>query len=192
MTYEDFRDLTILSVTSPGQAGRVLVQLNLPRQTLWMALILAAVLNTILTALSGLLVPSSGALPPIMDVPFAYLGFVLGGLVIFIYAVYLTGRAMGGQGSAEDVMIMMVWLQVLRLIVQAAAIVLLLTVPVLAALALFAAALYGIYILLHFVNEAHRLNSIGRAAGVLIASVVAMVLGLSMLISLFGAPFIGA
>ncbi len=192
MNFAAFRELTIASVTQPANAARFLLAQSLPQNVLWVALVLVAVLNAIVFTVSQLLVQApDSALPGLFASPIVYLGFVFGALVIMIYAIFWTGRGLGGQAALEDVMVVMIWLQVLRVIVQLAALVLVLTVPVLSALLVFAAAVIGTYILLHFVNEAHRLGSLWRAAGVLIASVVAMTLGLSLLLSLTGAPLIG-
>jgi hypothetical protein len=67
---------------------------------------------------------------------------------------------------------------------------LLLSLPALAGILMIAASLIGIWIMAHFVNEAHRLDSLGRAFGVLIAAFLAMVLGVSALLSVVGIGFI--
>jgi hypothetical protein len=53
------------------------------------------------------------------------------------------------------------------------------------------ALIYGIYILLHFVNEAHRLGSVLRAGGVVFASLFAIAFSLSLVIALAGGTQIG-
>lgn len=194
MTSPDLRQLAVTSVADPAAAARSLMALALPRAALWTALLLVAVLNTILFGLSHILVPAPEPvqMAGLFSSPIAYFVLVSGGLVLTIYAIFWTGRLLGGSGALEDVMVLIIWLQGLRVLVQAAALVLLLVLPMLSMLLIFAAALIGLYILLHFVDQAHRLNSLGRSAGVLIASVVAIVVGLSLLLSLIGGPMIGA
>lgn len=192
MTALDLRDLVVTSVRDPATAARSLMDMHLPREALWTALVLVAVLNTLLYGISNLLVPGPSPLPAGLEAPGLYFAFVAGGLVLTIYAIFWTGRALGGQGQIGDVMVVIIWLQTLRVAVQVAALVLILISPLLSALLIFAAALLGVYILVHFVNQAHALGSLGKSAGVLIASVLAMVLALSLILSLVGAPFTGA
>ena len=105
--------------------------------------------------------------------------------------LFWVGRMFGGQGSMEDIMVVIVWLQFMRVLVQAAALLLLLTIPVLSMLLILAAALVGIWILVHFVDQAHRYGSLGKAAGVLIAAFVGMVVGISILLSMIGVDAVG-
>ncbi|MDU9003700.1 Yip1 family protein [Sedimentitalea todarodis] len=191
MTVTNLRDLAILTVKAPAQASRILLSMEIPREALWTGLALVAVLNGLLFALSNLLVPGPSPLPEMFLVPVLYTALVAGGLVLTVFALFWTGRFMGGTGTLDDIMLAILWLQGLRVALMVIVIVLILTVPVLSALLVFGASIYGLYILLHFVNEAHRLNSLAKSAGVLVASMAAIVLGLTLLISLFGGPISG-
>ena len=186
------KDLAIESVQDPAGAARQLMALNLDRGTLWLALFLMAVLNTLLHGLTNQLVPGPSPLPGLFDVPAVYFFFVGGGLVLIVLTIFWTGRAFGGQARMEDVMVVVVWLQFLRVMVQAAALVLLLTIPVLSMILVLAAAFVGLWILVHFVDQAHQFNSVGKSAGVLIAAFIGMVVGVSILLSLIGVSAVGA
>lgn len=191
MNFAHWRDLAVLSVRNPAQAARDLMAMGLPRDTLWTALALVAVLNTILFSLSRVIAPGPSPFPAILNSPIVYFLLVVVGLVLTIYALFWVGRGLGGKGSLDDVMVLVIWLQVLRVVVQAATMVLLLTIPILSALLVLASAIIGMYMLVHFINQAHRLESNGRSIGVLIAAMVAIVLGLSLILSLIGAPMGG-
>jgi hypothetical protein len=191
MTSQDWRQLALVSVTDPAAAARALIGMHLPREALWTGLILVAVLNTLIYTATNMLIPGPNPLPVALSAPALYFALVVGGLVLVIYAIFWTGRALGGEGGLEDIMVVMVWLQGLRVVVQALALVLLLVVPVLSGLLVLAAAILGLYILLHFIDQAHRLGSLGKAAGVAISAVLAMVLILSLILSLFGATITG-
>ncbi|WP_424986175.1 YIP1 family protein [Microbulbifer sp. S227A] len=191
MTPSFLRDLAVLTIKSPAEASRVLLGLQIPREALWTGLALVAVLNGLLFALSNLLVPGPSPLPDVFLVPALYTVLVAGGLLLSIYALFWTGRFMGGTGTLDDIMLAILWLQGLRVALMVVVIVLILTVPVLSALLVFGASIYGLYILLHFVNRAHRLDSLPKSAAVLVASTAAILLGLTLLISLFGGPISG-
>lgn len=192
MTTAYWRNLVIVSIKDPATAARTLMELHLPSQALWMALALVAVLNTALFTLSNLLMPGPSPLPAVFSSPLLYIAIVTVGLILTIYALYWIGRLFKGKGSLADVMVLIVWMQVLRVLAQAAALVLVMTVPVLAVVLVFAAALVGVYMLVHFVDQAHRFGSVGRSAMVLIASLLAIAFGLSLIITLFGGPNVGS
>lgn len=180
------RELVILSLRDPAQAARVVLGMSLPREVLWTALMLMAVLNTLIYSLTNMAAPGPSPLPAAFSSPAFYFFFVAGALILIVNAVYWTGRAFGGQASMTDVMAVIVWLQFLRVLVQGLALVLLLTVPLLSALLVLAAILVGLWIFVHFVDQAHRFNSPGKAAGVIVAAFFAMVLGISILLALIG------
>lgn len=186
------KDLAIVSVQDPASAARQLISLGLDRSVLWLALFLMAVLNTLLHGVTNQLVPGPTPLPVLFDVPAVYFFFVSGGLVLIVVTIFWAGRAFGGQGRMEDVMVVIVWLQFLRVCVQAVALVLLLTIPFLSMILVLAAAVVGLWILVHFVDQAHRFNSVAKAAGVLIAAFIGMVMGVSILLSLIGVSAVGA
>jgi Yip1-like protein len=177
--------MVMLSVRNPALAARQLMALNLPSRVLWLVLLLMSILNAILFTTSNLLFPVPMPMPLVFSSPFYYFGFITAGLVLSIHAIYWAGRGLGGTGSLNDIMVVMVWLQVLRVLVQAAVLVLMLVAPAMTGILAIAAALVGVYIVMHFVDQAHRLNSLGRTAFVLVVSVLAIALGLSMILALF-------
>jgi len=192
MTVGYWRQMVIMSITKPAEAARVLMAMQIPSQALWTGLALVAVLNTALFTLSNLLMPGPSPLPAIFNSPILYLAIVMAGLTLTIYGLFFVGRLFGGKGSVADIMVLIVWMQALRVLAQAATLVLVMTVPFLAMIVVFAAALVGVYMLVHFVDQAHRFGSVGRAALVLIASVLAIVVGLSLIVTLIGGPNVGS
>ncbi|MDK3072708.1 Yip1 family protein [Sedimentitalea sp. JM2-8] len=192
MTLSDLRQLAILSIKDPAQAARMLLTAEPAREALWTALAVVAVLNAILFTLSNMLVSGPVPLPGMLSAPVVYCLLVAGGLILTIHALFWSGRVLGGTGTIDDIMTVVLWLQALRLVAQVAVMVLLLFMPLFSALLVFAVSLYGLYMLLHFINQAHRLDSLGRSAGVLVGAMLAIVLGLTLLLSLFGGSIIGS
>lgn len=184
--------LVVLSVRDPARAAQLLMAMALPRQALWLGLGLAAVLNTLLFSVSNLAFPGPGPLPGLFEGPVTYLVLVGGGLLATVVAVHRVGLLMGGRGSFDQVLVLMVWMQALRVLVQAAALLLMLSIPLLSAILVMGASLYGVFIFLHFINQAHGLGSLGRAAMVLVGSVLAIAVVLALLLTLIGGPMVGA
>jgi Yip1 domain len=192
MNFNDWRLLAIASVKEPALAARSLLALNVPHQVLWPALVLVAALNAILFTLSNLLVPGMEPMPGMASSPLTYFAIVFGGLALTVFAVFGIGRLLGGSGTLNDIIVVIVWMQALRFVVQVAALVLVLTLPLLSVILVAAAGIIGIYILLNFINQAHNFGSIWKAAAVMIASVIAIVMGLSVLLSIFGNSVMGS
>ena len=65
------------------------------------------------------------------------------------------------------------------------------TAPALAVLLNMVALVYGLYILAHFIKEAHQLESLLRAAGVIFAALFAIAFSLSLVLSLTGGSQLG-
>jgi hypothetical protein len=76
----------------------------------------------------------------------------------------------------------------MRLAAQAVLLVMTMLVPALALMATLVVAFYSLWLLLNFLDVAHRLGSLGKSALVLVFSVVGITIGLSILIALIGAP----
>ena len=192
MTASFLTELAVQSVKDPARAARRIIDMNVPSAALWTGLTLMAVLNTLMFVVSNMLMPGPSMLPGAFNMPVFYFGFVMFGLILIVYSIFWTGKALGGTGTLHDVMALVVWLQGLRVVVQAATVLLLLTIPLLSAILVFVAGILGLWILVHFVKEAHGYGSLGQAAGVLIAAFFAMVLGLSLLLTFLGAGSIGS
>lgn len=191
MTGDHFRELVRQTLFQPQEAARALIQMRLPRQGLWMALGLMSILNSIVYSLSLQFSPptdpSAALMPPAFHSPVLFALFLFGALAITVIALYYVGLGLNGTAeSMDDVLVLITWLQVLRLLVQVGVLVLALAAPVLAALAVMVAAIWGAYILVGFVDAAHRFGSMFKAAGVILLSLVAMAMGLSALLSLVG------
>jgi hypothetical protein len=192
MTTAALGQLAIETIRNPREAARQLIGLNLPINALWTALALVVVLNAGVYSLSNVISPPPAdlAVPTIAPVPFAL--FLGAGLVGTIYALWYVGRTLGGEAGLADIMVLLVWLQALRLVVQAALLVLVPLSPVLSSLVVLAAAVIGFWILLNFVDVAHGYDSLLKSLGAIALSVLAMALGLTLLVTLFGGALVPA
>ncbi|MFB9150628.1 YIP1 family protein [Roseovarius ramblicola] len=191
MTSDRFRDLVRQTLFRPHVAARALMEMRLPRQELWLSLGLVSILNAFVYSLSLQLNPPAdpavALMPPAFHAPVLFALFLFGALAITVVALYHVGLGLGGAAvSMDDLLVLVTWLQVLRLMVQIVIVVLAFAAPVLAAMAVMVAAIWGAYILVGFVDAAHRFGNMFKAAGVILLSLVAMVIGLSAVLSLIG------
>jgi hypothetical protein len=190
MTRDDVIDLLRQTLFQPAGAARRLIDMRLPSEWLWMALALMAILNAIVYTLSLQLSPepdaSAALMPQVFQAPVLFAGLLFGALALTVIALYYIGQGLGGEAAMPDILVLMTWLQVLRLLVQGAVLILALGVPALGALVVVGAAIWGVYILISFVDAANRFDNRVKAAGVIVLSFVAMAVGLSTLLSLVG------
>ncbi|MEB8389347.1 Yip1 family protein [Rhodobacteraceae bacterium KMM 6894] len=196
MTVEFLRDLVRQSLFDPRGAASRIMALNLPRDWLWQALALMSIFNAIIYTLS---VAASGPMGPEAEMiiptafqsPFMMTLFLIGALVITVLTLTWIGQAMGGRGQIRDILALVVWLQVMRLLVQAVLLISVLVFPALGVIVAMVASIWGIAILVCFIDRAHGFDNLLKAAAALILCVVSMVLGLSAILGVLMAAVMG-
>lgn len=191
MSLSALRELFVLTLTAPRTAAAQIVMLRPGRDVLWQALLLIVVLNALVFGISNLVTPPVQPLPPMMSTPFLFGLTLVCGLVIVIFGLFWTGAWLGGQGALEDLLILIVWLQALCFAVQVAATLLILISPGLAAMLLSIVSILGLWILLNFIDVAHRFNSFLKAFGTLALTVLGIAMGLVLILSMIGVTSAG-
>lgn len=181
-----FQSLLRLTLTNPGEAARWLVAQQWPRRELWQAVLALSALGAILTWFSLQLAPLPAGFPDFVAMPLPNFVVEVFGTALMVFALLWSGRAMGGQGQLDDVLTIMVWMMVMRLIFKAAGIVLLALVPPLAGLFMLATGILSFWIMLHLVSQAHRLGSVWRALGALLLAVVGISIALGVVLGFLG------
>jgi len=190
--FNAFLTLALRTIQDPRTVAAELVAMQVPRAQLWLALALAVVLNTLVYQLS--LFSASGdvaQLPRLFTSPLLFAVVIGAGLVMSIVALTYPGRALGGTGDLNAIMTLLVWLQYLRFAVQIVAFVLTPLVPAIAGLLVLGASVFGLWLVLNFVDVGHKLNSLFTAFGVMVMAMLGIMLGLAMLLSLLGIQNLG-
>ena len=191
--------LTILSLQNPALAARFVLASGLRRNILWSLLLLVSIANATLVWVSNALTgptPEQLAqmpiqIPAIIFSPLFAFVFLAVALVITVHVLHWLGAAIGGTGSLENMLAVLVWLQGLRVMAQVVLLVLMLAVPSLAGLFGLAVAILSLWILVHFVNEAAGLDSIFKTVVVLLSAMVGVILGLSFILTITGLATMG-
>jgi len=191
MTQAQFKALIGQTLFRPREAARVLISMRLPGHWLWTALALMAVLNAIVYSVS-LTVAGPGDPNAPMMMPAAFHAPVLFALLLFlalvltVLSLFWVGRKFGGRAAIEDILVLITWLQVLRLMLQVGVTILVLAMPALAMIVIMVASIWGIYILVGFVAEAHGFVSSLGALGVICLALLVMAIGLTIVFSILG------
>lgn len=189
----DIWALARLTVERPVEAGERIRGLDLPRDIGWMVLILAGVTSAVLTGLSDLLVPpqpvtlDSGEVmtPPRMS-PLLWGVISVASAALLTAALWRIGGMMGGQAGFTLMLNLMAWLQLFMVLVLALQVVLIVVAPPLSILAMIAGLVISFRAMAHFVNLAHGFSSLGRSAGVIALSFLAISFALVLFLSVFG------
>ena len=186
MTLDGFFRLAVNTVVAPRDVARLLLAMNLPPQALWLAFALVIVLNTLMFSASLMLVPADDLFGPVLANPTVFGAMLAVSVGALIVAVTLCGRPLGGQASLSQIAILVIWLQALRVVMQAVVALIGPFSLFLSGVVISAASVLGIWIFVNFIDVAHETGSLLRAGLVLLLAVVAMMLGLSLIFSLLG------
>ncbi|HCW83422.1 MAG: YIP1 family protein [Planktotalea sp.] len=186
-----FINLMIGTLSQPRDAAAEILSIRPNRSVMWSALVLAVLLNTMVYQISLFASPPQVALPVIFSSPIIFAILIGSGLVLSIYSITYAGRFIGGRAVLDDVMALLIWLQFLRFAVQLAAFLLMPIIPGIAGLLILCATLYGMWLLLQFVDVAHGFENLLTSFFALILSGLGIVLGLAILLSLLGVQNMG-
>ena len=191
--------LISLTLRDPANAARLVINSGYRRDVLWTLLLLVSIANAALVWLSNALTgptPEQLAqmpiqIPQIIFSPLFAFVFLAGALVITVHVLHWIGAAIGGEGSLDDMLSVLVWLQAMRVLAQVVLLVLLLVAPSIAGLFGLAVALYSLWILVHCVNEGAGLGSVFKTVGVLLSATVGIIMGLSFILTITGLASMG-
>ncbi len=182
------RDLMARTLRDPKAGMRAVLDLGLDDRTRWLALVLIAVVTTILSSLilqlSGTAMPEAGIYP---TSPFATAVAQVVILGVGAMLIHWLGRAAGGRGRLGDAVLVVVWLQVFLIALQLLQIVAALVLPFLAPVVFLAAIAAFFWLLTQFVAEAHGFRSLLL---VFLAILAALIL-LSILLAPVLMPMLG-
>lgn len=190
--------LGLLTLRDPQAAAAVVLAWNLPKEALWTALGAVSLIVTILSTLTIIIFPFpepltalTAALTALAAAPFIYFILSAGLLVAVVYAVFWTGRLLGGEGRVEELMVLFVWLQTMRAVGQAFLLVFLIAAPFLADFFALFYVLASLWIVAHFVDAGLRLDSLLKAVVVLFLGGILLIVGLSIALSFLGVSTAG-
>ncbi len=186
-------ELALQTLRDPRGTSQQIMAWQIERNTVYMALGAVCALTALLVGTMTAIGPPTD--PEVIDAfpvlallerPLALFLLTAGGLVVMVHALFWAGRAMGGEGELAELLVLLTWLQALRVAAQVVVIVLSLAVPVLGGLVALVVMIAAFWLMLHFISAALRFDSLLRAFGLLVAVSAGMLLGLMLIVTLFG------
>ena len=180
-------ELVMLSIRSPREGGEALLAQSLPRGTLWSVLALCAIVSTLLSWVSAFLTGVADAFAiSFMERP------VQGAIVQFIFGAILAGsihsigRTFGGRGAFDESLQVVAWLNVIMVALQVAQLVAYPIFPLFAVFLTFAGVALFFYLLTGFVQAVHGFASAGSVFVMIVLSLFAVLMVLSVILTSFG------
>nr|WP_255553702.1 Yip1 family protein [Maritimibacter sp. DP1N21-5] len=179
--------MVLQSVPEPRKVARDLFDEGYPRNTLWALLALILVLGAMLGVISGMIFPVAPELQgTIIANPMMVAIAEASIAVLTTFFIYWVSRAAGGQGRFEDGLITVIWVNFVLLIVQTGVLLFTLVAPGLAVLLWIGGSFAGVWIMSHFIAEAHGFASAGKVfLGIIMTGLVAALV-LSIILTLLG------
>lgn len=182
-------DLILRTFVDPRGVAQQLTSRRYDRGTLWSMCLLVIVLSVLFIALGSALFPSvpQAGIPIVTPMS---LGVILGSvLIILVFCIYFTGRAMGGTGHFPETLLLMIWHQAVSIALQALQILTMFVAPVLGGMVSVIGLGFMIFILLHFINVLHGFDNLAKALATLLVALLGMAIGLSIILTLIGVSF---
>jgi len=193
MNLRRFRALLQRTLTDPRGAGAEVIAMGWPMQGLWIALMLIAVLlSLIASALLHAVELPANELGDMLRASPAYRAPLLFALINWIQAVISvlilnwSARILGGRGNLGDILAVMIWLEIVSVVLSLGLFVIGLIVPVIGAYAVLAMFVWGIWATIGLIDAAGRFDNMFRAAGVCVVAAVTASVVMMLLSALIG------
>ncbi|MBS1302826.1 Yip1 family protein [Loktanella sp. SALINAS62] len=172
------------SLFNPADVSRMLMRYTLSRGTVWSMIVLVSIVSTLLVSVGGLI--SMGAVAADVMTPFVLSIVLMSSLTVLIFAIYLTGRMLGGTGRLDQTVLLVAWWQGIGLVIQAVQTVFLLVLPPVSGLLALIGMAWLLFALLHFVNVLHGFDSLLKSLGTVALGVVGFSFGIAIFLTLIG------
>ncbi|MCB1370049.1 MAG: YIP1 family protein [Rhodobacteraceae bacterium] len=183
-----FRQLMLDTLLRPRVAARAVLDLGLAPGPLMQAAVAVTCLGMVLSyAAARLTVGGVDAVTAaILYDPLLGAAMQLGMLAFAVVATALVGRQFGGRGDITGALAVIVWLNVVLLALQLVQIAALLVMPPLASLLAVATLIWLIWAFACFVTELHGFSNPLKVLGGVIACMIVLFFGLTVLVAMLG------
>lgn len=197
MMSEVVKPLFVLSLKNPREAALGLVRLEMGTQTLWLVLSLVSVITSLVLSLLLQITPLPNgemgevlASAPGFENPLIMAVIQWGRIVLSVFVFYWVGRFLGGQGTLGDVLAVVTWLQLMSFALMVGITFLGFALPFLSPFALLIFICWWLFSLVTYVDVAHSFGNMLKATGVIVASIVGVLIGMTLFMGVIGGIFV--
>lgn len=161
MILQDFLTSALYTLREPRPAARWILAMGIPVEVTRMALVLLAVLSSLLVMLDLQL--SGDQSDPLAQMvlanPMLLAGMQLLAMRVTSWLMAWVGQKFGGQGRPADALLLVVWMQAVLLVIQAAQTLAALVFPPLSSFLAFFGLAASLWMMTNFVAELHGFAS---------------------------------
>ncbi|MBQ1202534.1 MAG: YIP1 family protein [Loktanella sp.] len=176
------------TVKDPAAAARQVLPWQVGLPNLWSALLLVAVLNVLMLALLQAVSPVPVVLQEqgFVLTPFSYAAIIVTFLFLMVYTLYHIGRMLGGVGTIEDSLKVIILFQAVSVSLEAVQVVLVMISPLIAGYFGIISVVILVRCVMNFVNVMHRFESIGKTLVVMVLALIATAMIAGIVLSVLG------
>lgn len=188
LTVGNLVQMALRTVRNPREGATEVLSLGVPRNALWLILVLVVTISVMLAQLTNVLILSAGGvlLDGFLSNPVLTGMVQIGLLIVMVYAIYHIGRLMGGRGTFPEAILLVSWLQFIMVCLQVLQTGAMLVLPPVAGiLGIIGFALF-FWLLTNFVAVLHGFKSLAQVFVMIIASLFGIVFVLSIVLSVLG------
>lgn len=177
------------SVVKPREAAATILRLNPPRAVLFESVVLVAALGALLVAFAG---DAPVSPPPDEAVrlpgPLLSAALMAASVVLSASALHAAGRILGGRGTFDQTLALMVWLEVVALAIKVVQAFAALLAPTAAGILQIAGLAVLLWCLANFIHVLHGFSGLGRTFLCLLLGSILVAVGLLILLSALDHP----
>ncbi len=188
-TFQNLMSLVGHTLRDPKEGASTILNFALPRAIIWQLLAVVVLISVVLGHATQALFSSGSsefANPPFALSPFSAVVVHGALLVVTVYSAFWIGKIFGGNGSFEEALLLITWMQFIFVVLQVAQTVSLLFFPVVASLIGLIGFCLFFWLLTNFIAVLHGFKSLGLVLAGIIGSVIGIVVVLSIMLPLLG------
>ncbi len=188
ITFQSWMQAVWISLIEPAEIAAKVLTMRFSRDVMWTAMALIAVLNVLLLAVFQLLAPT-GVLMQDQVVslsPFSYVAIIGSFLALLAVMLVQAGRILGGTGTLDGALMLIIWFQAISLTLEIIQVGLLL-------ISMHVASLFGmislgaiIWVIVNFINVLHGFGNVGKTVFVIAMALIATGFGMLFVMALLG------
>ncbi|MCE6969543.1 YIP1 family protein [Cereibacter sphaeroides] len=187
--FADILRLARYTVSNPREGARAVLEMDLPMEARWVALVLTAVAAALVTFVGVAALPAEvrALLGDDLPSPLFSAALQTGLLVLAAGLIHRIGAWRGGTGTFADALLLVAWLQFILLCLEVLQLAAQLLLPPLADVLGVVGIVLFFWLLTHFIAELHGFRStVAVLGGILLALV-----GIAFALAAIMMPFMG-
>lgn len=181
-------ELLIDSLRRPRVAARRVLDARVPAARLLEAAVLVAVTGVVLGYLALMLSPEALDVvsAAVIHNPLLGAGAQLAVMAVAVFLTVRVGRIFGGTGTTEGALALVVWLNAVMVVIQAAQLVALAVLPPVATILAVATIFWALWAFANFVAELHGFQNPFIVLAVVILTTIVVFFGSAMIFAILG------